>query len=258
MLASPEAPSAFQRLADDLAAALDPVVFVRALGLEPDPWQAEVLRSSSRRILLNCSRQSGKSTITAAIGLHQAIYVPGSLILLLAPTREQAAELFRKLSDLYAATGGTVSPKAQSVLRLELENGSRVLTLPAKEASVRGYSGAALLVFDEASRVPESLYAAVRPILATSGGRLIAMSTPFGNRGWWYEAWRSAEPWDRYEVPADRCPRISPEFLEEERRNLGQWWFEQEYQCQFLDAETQAFRTEDVENAFDDIEQWEL
>lgn len=250
--------SPIQSLADDLSAALDPVVFVQGLGLDPDPWQAEVLRSPSRRILLNCSRQSGKSTITAAIGLHQALYVPGSLIILLAPTREQAAELFRKLSALYTATGATVSPKAQSILRLELENGSRVLTLPAKEASVRGYSGAALLVFDEAARVPEALYAAVRPMLATSGGRLIAMSTPFGNRGWWYEAWRSNEQWDRYQIPAEQCPRISPAFLEEERRTLGEWWFEQEYHCQFLDAETQAFRTEDIERAFVDVEQWEL
>ena len=54
-------------------------------------------------------------------------------------------------------------------------------------------------------------------MLAVSGGRLLAMSTPFGTRGWWYEAWRSNEDWERYEVPAERCPRISAAFLDENR-----------------------------------------
>ena len=67
----------------------------------------------------------------------------------------------------------------------------------------------------------DELYMAVRPMLAVSGGRLVAMSTPFGTRGWWYEAWESSEPWERYEVPATMCPRISAEFLEEERRSMG-------------------------------------
>ncbi|MCG8456864.1 MAG: hypothetical protein MI919_11335, partial [Holophagales bacterium] len=64
-------------------------------------------------------------------------------------------------------------------------------------------------------------------MLAVSSGRLLALSTPFGTRGWWYEAWRSDEPWERYEIPAAECPRISPEFLEEERRTMGEWWFRQ-------------------------------
>ncbi len=87
---------------------------------------------------------------------------------------------------------------------------------------------------------------------------MIALSTPFGTRGWWYEAWRSAEPWERFEVPATECPRISPEFLDEERRNLGEWWFRQEYFCEFLDAQSQAFRREDIERALGRVEKWDL
>ncbi len=59
-------------------------------------------------------------------------------------------------------------------------------------------------------------------MLAVSGGRLICMSTPWGKRGWWHESWVSDEAWERYEVPATQCPRIPQEFLEEERRVLGQ------------------------------------
>ena len=64
-------------LALDLAHALDPVSFVQdRLKFEPDPWQAQLLRSRASWILLNCCRQSGKSTTTAALALHTAIYNP--------------------------------------------------------------------------------------------------------------------------------------------------------------------------------------
>jgi hypothetical protein len=147
----------------------------------------------------------------------------------------------------------------ETQLSLKLANGSRIVSLPGKEGTVRGYSSVRLLSVDEASRVPDSLYLATRPMLAISRGRLVLLSTPFGTRGFFYEAWRSAEPWERYEVPAERCPRIPAAFLEEERRTLGEWWFGQEYGCQFLDAQTQAFRREDIERAFtDEVEPWAL
>lgn len=149
--------------------------------------------------------------------------------------------------------------QTESALRLELQNGSRIISLPGKEQTVRGFSGVRLLAIDEAARVPDELYYSVRPMLAVSKGRLVALSTPFGARGWWHEAWRSEEPWERYEVPASECPRISGEFLEEEQRTLGEGWYKQEYECQFLDAESQAFRREDVDRAFDEeVEAWAL
>ena len=52
----------------DFAHALDPVAFAEdRLGFLPDPWQARVLRSPASWILLNCCRQSGKSTTTALV-----------------------------------------------------------------------------------------------------------------------------------------------------------------------------------------------
>ena len=52
-------------IAGDIAHALDPVPLARDCGIEPDPWQAALLRERPRRSLLLCSRQSGKSTVTA-------------------------------------------------------------------------------------------------------------------------------------------------------------------------------------------------
>jgi hypothetical protein len=248
-----------RELAQDLTFALDPVRLAVAMGLDPDPWQVEFLRNPSKRILLNCSRQSGKSTITALLAAHTALYRPDSLVLLLSPTQRQSHELFRKAQDAYRSIPTAIPVVQESALRLELSNGSRIVSLPGKETTVRGFSGVVLLAVDEAARVPDDLYYAIRPMLAVSQGRLVALSTPFGTRGWWYEAWRSPEAWERYEVPAARCPRISPEFLAEERRTIGEWWFAQEYGCEFIDAETQPFSREDIERAFEEeVEAWDL
>jgi len=246
-------------IADDLLLAMDPVRFSQAAGLDPDPWQRDVLRSTASRMLLNCSRQLGKRSTTATLAVWTALYDPGALVLLLSPSLRQSQELFRKCLDCYRAVDRPVPAFAESALRLELENGSRIVSLPGTEGAIRGFSAVRLLIVDEAARVEDSLYLSVRPMLAVSAGRLIALSTPFGTRGWWYEAWRGIEPWERYEVPATMCPRIPPAFLAEERRNMGEWWFEQEFMCRFMDAQTQMFTRDEVDRAFaEEVDVWAL
>jgi hypothetical protein len=238
-------------LAEDLKLALDRAEFARALGLEPDSWQEDLLRSTSDRVLLNCCRQSGKSTMSGVIALHRALYHPGSLILCLAPALRQSQELFGKVAGFYRDLERPVLPQAERKLSLELENGSRIVTLPGSEKTIRGFSGAALLIVDEAARVDDELYFAVRPMLAVSGGALILLSTPNGKRGIYYEEWTEGVGWTRYEVPASQCPRISEEFLEEEQRALPARVYRQEYACSFEETEDQVFGYEDVERAMD-------
>jgi hypothetical protein len=233
-------------LAGDLKLALDRVSFAKRLALMPDPWQEDLLRSASERVLLNCCRQGGKSTMTAVIALHRALYHPGSLILCLAPALRQSRELFGKVLGFYRDLERPVSPQAERKLSLELENRSRIITLPGSEKTVRGFSGAALLIVDEAARVEDSLYYAVRPMLAVSGGSLMMLSTPFGKRGAFFEEWTNGIGWERYEVPASRCPRISEAFLEEERRSLPRRVYRQEYECSFEETDDQVFSFEDV------------
>lgn len=231
----------------------------REAGIQPDPWQADFLRSCADRILLNCSRQVGKSTTTATLADHTAFYEPGSLILLLSPSLRQSQELFRKCLDVYRALDRPVPADAENALSLELETGSRIVSLPGKEGTIRGMSGVRLLIIDEASRVPDALYKSVRPMLAVSGGRLVLLSSPFGARGFFWEEWKGRARWDYYEVPATECPRISPEFLEEERDRLGDWWFQQEYMCKFMDAQSAAFRSVDLERVINsEVEVWHL
>jgi hypothetical protein len=237
---------------DSIRRGLDRVAFASALGIEPDPWQRDLLRSSSGRIIMNACRQSGKSTMSAIIALHRALYHPGSLVLCLAPSLRQSQELFAKVLGFYRDLDRPVPPQAERKLSLELENESRIVTLPGTEKTIRGFSGAALLIVDEAARVEDELYYSVRPMLAVSGGRLLMLSTPFGKRGVFYHEWSEGKGWERYEVPASQCPRIPPEFLAEEREAIGEWWYSQEYECQFRENTDAVFSHDLIHAAFTD------
>jgi hypothetical protein len=204
-------------------------------------------------MLLLCSRQAGKSQTAAALALVTALRTPGALVLLLSPTERQSAELFRdKCMRLYDAAGRPVKAGRETALQLDLANGSRIVSLPGKEGTVRGYSGVALLVIDEASRVPDPLYLAVRPMLAVSRGRLLCLSTPAGKRGWFFDEFTGAHDWHRVRISADQCPRIPADFLEAERLALGPRWFAQEYLCSFEDAVGAVFTSEDIHAALSD------
>src|SRR5262249_29834090 len=120
-----------------------------AAGLSPDPWQTRLLNSSAQRILLLCSRQAGKSTASAALALRGALLEPQALVLLCSPSLRQSGELFRKVLHLFEALERPVAVSTASTLRLELANGSRIISLPAQEETIRGYSGVNLLLIDE-------------------------------------------------------------------------------------------------------------
>jgi Terminase large subunit, T4likevirus-type, N-terminal len=236
-------------LRESMRMALDRLRFASELGIAPDPWQEELLRSSSDRILLNCCRQSGKSTMAGIIALHRALCYPRSLCLILAPAERQAKETFAKVLESYRKLGNAVAPDSYRKLGMSLANGSRIEALPGTEKTIRGFSGVDLLVLDEAARVDDELYFAVRPMLAVSGGALLILSTPYGKRGVFFKEWSEGEGWERYEVPAAECPRISPEFLEEEREALPSWVYRQEYECSFEETEDQVFTHEMIERA---------
>jgi hypothetical protein len=78
---------------------------------------------------------------------------------------------------------------------------------------------------------------------------LMMLTTPYGKRGVFYEEWTGGQGWERYEVPASECPRISPEFLEEERDTLPPWVYRQEYECSFEETENQVFTTDMIDRA---------
>ena len=230
----------------------DPTKLMSLSGFPPDPWQRQCLTSVNTRKLLLASRQSGKSRVAAALALHTALIRPNSPILLLSPSIRQSGELFRKVVELYDALHRPMPVISRTALRLEFANGSRVLSLPGTEGTIRGFSGVSLLIIDEAARVADSLYYAVRPMLAVSRGHLVALSTPFGKRGWFHDAWHGDEAWERVRITADQCPRITPEFLAEERKSLGERWFNQEFMCDFCEVIDAVFSYSDIQAAMSD------
>ena len=198
------------------------------LGFTPDFKQTRVLSGDIRRGILNCTRQWGKSTIAAAKAVHQAVGVAESLSVVVSPSARQSGEFVRKAEGFARRLKIKTKGDGDNDISMVFPNGSRIIGLPGTEATIRGFSAVSLLLVDEAARVSDDLYMAIRPMLAVSGGALWLMSTPFGKRGFFYEAWIGCEDWEKIRVPAPECSRIPAKFLAEERRTMGERWFRQE------------------------------
>jgi hypothetical protein len=240
-------------LAGDVARALDATGLAPAVGLVLDEWQAGVLRSTARRQLLNVHRQGGKSTISSVKAVHHAVYRPRALVLIVSPSQRQSGELFAKVKAAYRDLGRPVPVAAENQTTLELENGSRIVSLPGGDSTIRGYSGVTLLILDEASRIDDDTWTAVSPMVAVSGGAVIAMSTPFGQRGWWHAEWEhGGSRWERVLVTADQCPRLTADDLAEQRAELGDWFYAQEFMGEFRDSTEQLLSTQLVDSMFTD------
>jgi len=222
-------------------------------GFEPDERQEDLLRRDVRRLLLNCTRQWGKSTITAAKAVARAREREGSLTLVVSPSARQSGEFLRKAAAFVRRMGIRPRGDGDNEISLLFPNGSRLVGLPGTEATVRGFSAVSLMLIDEAARVSDEMYKSVRPMLAVGDGDLWLMSTPFGKRGFFWEEWADGgTQWERVVVPATECCRIQASFLEEERRSLGDRWYRQEYLCEFLEGDDVLFPREMIERAITD------
>ena len=255
-----------------VAESIDPIRMARRLDLEPYQWQEVVIEPSTGDLILLCARQSGKSTVVALKVYHTVVYQPGSLVLIIAPSRDQSKELMIKIDELAGLDEYGPDLSTDSVFEKVYSNGSRIVALPGSERSVRGFSGPTLIVIDEASRVPDETYRAARPMMVGNTGDMILLSTPFGMRGFFFEE-SGRDRWNRVKVvpafkvsgstivPADPdpirgwetfiSPRHDKDFLEEELESLGEFWFRQEYLCEFLEVTTNLFTRELIESALD-------
>ncbi len=153
------------------------------LAFEPDDRQAGVLESSASRLILNCSRQWGKSTVAAIKALHRADTAPGCLVMVASPTERQSGEFLRKAEGLLAGMGIRPRGDGKNPLSLLLPNGSRIVGLPGTEGTVRGFSSVSLMVIDEAARVPDDVYKALRPMLAVTNGDLWLLALQRASKG---------------------------------------------------------------------------
>jgi hypothetical protein len=237
-------------LLNDLCYILKPSAWVsEALGFNPDNKQAQILDSAHKRIIINCHRQWGKSTVSSLLCLHRALFYPNSLCLIIAPALRQSSENFRKVLDFLNTLEQRPDLVEDTKLSLTLANGSRILSLPGgnEGTTIRGFSGPAVIIEDESARCSDELYQALRPMMASNpDSRLILASTPWGQRGHFYKTWTEEEGWLKVKVVVSENPRIDRGFLEEEKRTLGPFIFQQEYGGEFVASETQLIDYETI------------
>jgi hypothetical protein len=225
---------------------IDPSLLMEMAGMQPDDWQRTLLRSDDERILLASSRQLGKSTTTAFKALVRAYLHPASLILLLSASKDQAVELFRKVSFVHRQLQLVPAVKELTDY-LELSNSSRILTLPALADSVRGYSAVNLLVIDECARVTDDVWVAVLPTVVASRGQVLGLSTPAGKSGRFFELWTANPPtWTKITAKASECARISPEALARQKQDMPARRYRNEMELEFLEDVDSYFSADEI------------
>jgi hypothetical protein len=193
--------------------------------------------------------------VAAIKGAHRALYVARSLVICVSPTDRQSGLLFDKVAECIRKSPGAPRRTEENKRSVRLANGSRVVSLPGSHETIRGYSAPDLVIVDEAAFCDDALFSAVGPMLAVSGGQMVLLSTPYGKRGAFYEAWETGgSDWERISVPATDCPRIASEFLERERRTVPDWLFKQEYLCQFTETVDAVFTHDQVASSLVDGE----
>ncbi|HYP06337.1 MAG TPA: terminase family protein, partial [Bryobacteraceae bacterium] len=221
----------------------------------PDEMQRQVLQATSKRGILNCTRQWGKSTTCAIKAVHYAHFHPNSLVLVASPGMRQSGEFLQKARKAVSLLG--IRPKGDGENRCSvlLPNGARIVGLPENADTVRGFSSVGLLIIDEASRVSDDMYYALRPMLAVSDGDLWLMSTPNGRSGFFFREWQDTAgvtPWLRITAIAEECPRIPADFLLAEKDRFSDERYREEYCCEFVCAEGALFDEDVIRSKFVD------
>jgi hypothetical protein len=216
----------------DIAYRLDPVQWVRhALGVTPTTWQQEFLRAPrGASIAALTARQVGKTTTAAWAIAHAMLFAPGSLSVIACPAQRQSAEAVRRVKEVLIKAGAKFA--SDNVFALELDNGSRVLALPSGDDTVRGLTVDAWIVADEAARLNDELIAALRPMRARRPeARFAMLSTAWSRTDPFWAVWAGDDPtWIRLRATADGDDTLfTSEFLETERRALGEHAFKREY-----------------------------
>jgi hypothetical protein len=235
----------------DMAYRIDPALWVRhVLGVEPTPWQQQFQRAPrGASILALTARQVGKTTSAAWAIAHFMLFAPGGLNVIACPAQRQSAEAVRRVYANLVKVGAKF--KSVNVYGLELTDGSRVLALPGSDDSIRGLTVDGWIVADEAARLTNELISALRPMRARCPqARLAMLSTAWSRTDPFWTAWESDDPsWIRLRATADTPGLLRAEFLEQERRALG----DNRYNREFLGipggAHTSLFSWEMYERA---------
>ncbi len=223
-----------------------PTIFCKeVIGLNPFPYQEKLLEDKSKKIVVCAGRQVGKSLITAARSLWFSIMHHGKTTLIVSATQRQSSLMFDKILKYVEGSSlltKSITRKTRTLVRFT--NKSEIIALPCgfDGNSLRGHS-AHMIVFDEAAFIPENVITDVAmPMLSTTNGTAIMLSTPYGRDHYFFKAFTSPL-WSKYQFKTSDNPLVSKEFLDQQLEEIGQTRFRQEYLAEFVDEVTTYFPT---------------
>jgi phage FluMu gp28-like protein len=216
----------------------DPAFFTKMiLGILPFPYQEDFLKDPSKRIVVCAGRRVGKSVMNAARAIWFAMVHPNTTTLIVSATLRQSMMMFDTILDDIADSSllrGFVVRQTRTLVRFK--NGSKIKALPcgASGKTLRGET-AHCIILDEAAFMPEVVISeVVLPMLATTDGTAIMLSTPWSKDHIFFKAFTSPN-WSKYHYPTSVNPMVKPEFLEEQRELIGEQRYRQEYEAEFTD-----------------------
>jgi len=223
----------------------NPTLFAEhLLNFKPFPYQQKLLNDQSKRIIACMARQTGKTTTIATKAIHYAYTHPNTTTLIISPSLRQSMIMFDKIQTLTTQNqllAKSITRKTHTII--QLTNNSRIIALPCSENLLRGYT-AQLAICDEAAFIPEkTITQIIFPMLSTTNGTAIFLSTPWDKNHFFYKAFANPA-YSTHKIKSTECPLIKPEFLEEMRQNMTREAYLMEYEAEFVEALNSYFPQE--------------
>jgi phage FluMu gp28-like protein len=215
----------------------NPTLFAELLlNFKPYPYQQHLLNDKSKRIVACMGRQTGKTTTIAAKAIHHAYTNPNTTTLIISPSLRQSMIMFEKIQNQINQNPTlTKSITRKTRTTIKLTNKSQIIALPCSENLLRGYT-AQLVICDEAAFMPEQVITQIIfPMLSTTNGKAVFLSTPWGKDHFFYKAFLNPN-YNIHKVKSNQNPLIKPEFLQEMQQNMTREAFLMEYEAQFTEA----------------------
>lgn len=215
----------------------NPTLFAEhLLNFKPFPYQQKLLNDKSKRIIACMARQTGKTTTIATKAIHYAYTHPNTTTLIISPSLRQSIIMFDKILTLTTQNqllAKSITRKTRTII--QLTNKSQIIALPCSENLLRGYT-AQLTICDEAAFIPEkTITQIIFPMLSTTNGTAIFLSTPWDKNHFFYKAFLNPN-YSTHKIKSTQCPLIKPEFLNEMQQNMTREAYLMEYEAEFVEA----------------------
>jgi phage terminase large subunit-like protein len=211
------------------------------LGLKLFPYQIKLLEDKSKRIVACMGRQSGKTTTIAIKAIYFADTNPNTTVLITSPSLRQSMIMFDRITTFINSTHYLHNKIIRTTrTQIQFENKSRIIALPCSENLLRGYT-AHMVICDEAAFMPEeTITQIIFPMLSTTNGYAIFLSTPWGKNHFFYRAFVNPA-YSVHKVKSSECPLIKPEFLTEMKQNMTKEAYLMEYEAEFVEEANSYF-----------------